>query len=180
MNKKNQTIIIILIAITAFLGGCKSKRKQAQLTLYQLKDKITEAQHELQKLQKQTDEIYRENELKEHVKKIKSLTTKKEYLNNEIDKVSKELKIKQAENENKIAYYITFQLKQSHFTLDMGKHLKDAMNAVDFKIPVDKKFYDNVRINQEIVDDFRGGSFLMEGSIGNWKVKVIKKETVFL
>ena len=31
-------------------------------------------------------------------------------------------------------------------------------------------------INTEIIDDFRTGSFIMHGSFGSWKMKVVGKE----
>lgn len=49
------------------------------------------------------------------------------------------------------------------------------MNAVEFNIVVDKRFYDDINVNDELLKEFRGGSFLTEGSIGNWKITVIDK-----
>ena len=37
-------------------------------------------------------------------------------------------------------YVITFNIKQTHFTLDIGEHLKDAMNDISIEIPVDKEY----------------------------------------
>ena len=72
-------------------------------------------------------------------------------------------------------YVIEFKLKQTHFTLDLGQHAKDAMNAITFEIPVDKEFFDSVKEGDEIVDRFRTGSFIISGSFGNWKMTVNKK-----
>ncbi len=73
-------------------------------------------------------------------------------------------------------YVVTFRIKQSHFTLDIGEHLKDSMNEITFEIPVDKEYYDSVTVGSVINDDFRMGSLIMHGSFGNWKVTVGKKE----
>jgi hypothetical protein len=73
-------------------------------------------------------------------------------------------------------YILKIHLKQSHFTLDIGKHIKDAANAIDFEIPVDKDFYNQVKEGTSIVDNFRMGSFILEGSFGNWDMTVSGKE----
>lgn len=73
-------------------------------------------------------------------------------------------------------YVITFNIKQTHFTLDIGEHLKDAMNDISIEIPVDKEYYDSIEIGDTIDDSFRVGSFIWKGSFGNWKVTVESKE----
>jgi outer membrane murein-binding lipoprotein Lpp len=72
-------------------------------------------------------------------------------------------------------YIITFNIKQSHFTLDLEQHLKDSMNAITIQIPVDKEYYDSVEIGDTIADDFRMGSFILYGSFGNWNITVKDK-----
>lgn len=72
-------------------------------------------------------------------------------------------------------YVVTFNIRQSHFTLDLGQHLKDAMNDISIQIPVDKEYYDSVRVGDVIDDSFRMGSFLFKGSFGNWNVSVEDK-----
>ena len=73
-------------------------------------------------------------------------------------------------------YVITFNIKQSHFSLDLGEHLKDAMNDISIEIPVDKEYYDSVKVGDVIDDSFRMGSFIWKGSFGNWKVTVESKD----
>lgn len=73
-------------------------------------------------------------------------------------------------------YVITFNIKQTHFTLDIGEHLKDAMNDISIEIPVDKEYYDHVEVGDVIDDSFRMGSFIWKGSFGNWKVTVESKD----
>lgn len=72
-------------------------------------------------------------------------------------------------------YVITFNIKQTHFTLDIGEHLKDAMNDISIEIPVDKEYYDSVEVGDTIDDSFQVGSFIWKGSFGNWKVTVESK-----
>ena len=73
-------------------------------------------------------------------------------------------------------YVITFNIKQTHFTLDIGEHLKDSMNDISIEIPVDKDYYDSVEVGDVIDDSFRMGSFIWKGSFGNWKVTVESKD----
>ena len=73
-------------------------------------------------------------------------------------------------------YVIAFNIKQSHFSLDLGEHLKDAMNDISIEIPVDKEYYDSVEVGDVIDDSFRMGSFIWKGSFGNWKVTVESKD----
>lgn len=73
-------------------------------------------------------------------------------------------------------YVITFRIKQTHFTLDIGEHLKDSMNEITIEIPVDKEYYDSLSVGDTINDEFRMGSLIMHGSFGSWKVTVDNKE----
>lgn len=78
--------------------------------------------------------------------------------------------------DNKLyTYVVKFEVKQSHFSLDISNHIKDAMNTLEFEVPVSRTFYDSVEKGDVIDDSFRMGSFLMKGSFGSWKVKVIDK-----
>jgi hypothetical protein len=72
-------------------------------------------------------------------------------------------------------YVVTFNISQSHFTLDLSQHLKDAMNDISIQVPVDKEYYDSVRVGDTIDDSFRMGSFIFKGSFGNWKITVEDK-----
>ena len=86
----------------------------------------------------------------------------------------KELKIYKS---GKIPKYILkLKLKQSHISLSISKHLKDAANAIEFELPVDKDFYKSLKVGDEIIDEFRSGSFILYGSFGKWKMKVVGKE----
>ena len=73
-------------------------------------------------------------------------------------------------------YVITFNIKQTHFTLDIGEHLKDTMNDISIEIPVDKEYYDSVEIGDTIDDSFRMGCLIWKGTVGNWKVTVESKD----
>lgn len=73
-------------------------------------------------------------------------------------------------------YVVTFRIKQTHITLDIGEHIKGSMNEIIFDVAVDKEYYDSVSVGDTIKDDFRMGSLVMHGSFGNWKVSVDNKE----
>ena len=72
-------------------------------------------------------------------------------------------------------YFVILKIEQTHFTLDLGEHLKDSMNALEIPFSVDKEFYDSVDKGTVIDDSFRSGSFWMKGSVGNWRISVIDK-----
>lgn len=72
-------------------------------------------------------------------------------------------------------YIVTFNISQTHFTLDLGQHFKDAMNDISIQIPVDKEYYDALNIGDTIADDFRIGSLIFKGSFGNWDITVEDK-----
>ena len=74
-------------------------------------------------------------------------------------------------------YIVEFEIKQSHFSLDISEHLKDNINKLTFEVPVDKDYYNKVYVGQEITNSFRVGSFVMKGSIGKWKIIVRNKYT---
>ncbi len=73
-------------------------------------------------------------------------------------------------------YILKIHLKQTHFSLSIKKHIKDAMNAIDFEMPVDKDFYNSVSVGTKIVNNFRTGSFILYGSFGDWNMSVKGKE----
>ena len=75
-------------------------------------------------------------------------------------------------------YIVTYKIAQSHFSLDLGDHLKDAMNAITIQIPVDKEYYDSIEVGQSIDDSFRMGSFILYGSFGSWDITIEDKEIV--
>lgn len=92
----------------------------------------------------------------------------------DLDVKIKEMNIISSGNTPK--YILKLRLKQSHFSLDIGKHIKDEMNAIEFELPVDKEFYNSVSTGTNIVDEFRTGSFILSGSFGDWEMTVKGKE----
>jgi hypothetical protein len=79
--------------------------------------------------------------------------------------------------ENSYKYVLTIEIKQSHFSLNPFEHIKDSINKTEIKIPVDKEYYDSVSIGDNLIKKkFRAGSFIINGSIGDWELNVTNKE----
>ncbi|MEY4541215.1 MAG: hypothetical protein RLZZ306_2972 [Bacteroidota bacterium] len=84
--------------------------------------------------------------------------------------------LKSGSSAKPIKYILKIRLKQANFTLNIKKHIQNAVNSIDFEIPVDKEFYDSVSKGTEIIDDFRFGSLILSGSFGDWEMTVKDKE----
>lgn len=80
--------------------------------------------------------------------------------------------------EVKDRYLVTFKIKESHISLNIMTHIKDASNAMELTIPVDKQFYDDIQEKQELKSSFKSASLWLKGSFGSYKVIVMKKEIV--
>lgn len=104
--------------------------------------------------------------------------------NNELEQLKKEnilltsqvKALKEGGNDKSPKYFLKLRLKQSHLSLSIKKHIKDAVNSIEFELPVDKEFYDSVSEGTEIIDKFRFGSFVLYGSLGDWEMTVKDKE----
>lgn len=121
----------------------------------------------------------KEERLNTNIDELNSKITQLESTISELEQTRDTLKneITDIKVENGTAKYIvTFNIKQSHFTLDFSQHLKDEMNDISIQIPVDKEYYDSVKVGDTIADDFRMGSFIFTGSFGNWDITVEDKE----
>ena len=108
--------------------------------------------------------------------KISTLNIRRKVLLSEREVLIEEIKELRIYNSGRTPQYILkMEMWQFHFPLDISDHLKDVMNAIEFEIPVDSLFYHSVNIGTDIVDDFRMGSFILNGSFGDWRMRVIKK-----
>lgn len=83
--------------------------------------------------------------------------------------------LKEGTNAKSLKYMLKLRLKQSHLSLSIKKHIKDAVNAIEFELPVDKEFYDSVSEGTEIIDKFRFGSMILYGTLGDWEMTVKEK-----
>jgi hypothetical protein len=75
-----------------------------------------------------------------------------------------------------VRHIVTFELRQTHFSLDPLEYAKDAINATTFDIPVDPKYYDSIRVGDTVKSSFRKGSLVVRGSYGNWSITVKNKQ----
>ena len=73
-------------------------------------------------------------------------------------------------------YLLTLEIKQSTFTLDLAEHTKNAINAITLQIPVSYKFYTKVSVGQNISEEFKYGSLILNGDFSKLKVKIKNKE----
>lgn len=107
---------------------------------------------------------------------VKQLQNKKEVLLESISNLSEQYdSFKFIEEDRQPLYILKLKVYQTRFSLDLGKHLKDKMNALEIELPVSKSYYDKLRVNDLISEEFRIGSLLMSGTFGNWNIKVVDK-----
>lgn len=146
----------------------------ALLTICLLVISCTDYPKEKQKLQKDIEKLeVQKQELTGDVTKLLENRTTLLIANGDL-----QVKVKVNEalaTGRKLRYILKLRLKQSHVTLDLFEHAKDEMNAIEFELPVDKEFYESIEKGKNIVDKFRTGSFLLNSSLGSWKMKVIDK-----
>lgn len=91
-----------------------------------------------------------------------------------LSSLTSQAKIDTAPEENK-RYIMTLKLKQSHFSLNLKDHIKDSVNAIELDVAVDKEYYDSYEKGDEILSEFRAGSFITSGKLGSWKITVENK-----
>ena len=73
-----------------------------------------------------------------------------------------------------IIYVLELEISQSHFTLDLGEHLKDSMNKITIPIQVSEEYYYSIEEGDTLSNEFRVGSFIFKGSISNLIINVNK------
>ena len=104
---------------------------------------------------------------------VQSLSNSKFNRQKEVALLDEKLKELEIYNSGRTPHYILkIRLKQSRVSLDIGKHIKDGMNAIEFELPVDKDFYNSVNVGTKITDEFRTGSFILNGSFSSWDMTV--------
>ncbi len=122
---------------------------------------------------------------KKYIETIKQLKQEQQDLNTQILNKNSELtninnKISQQDKvlNGTAKYIMKINISQSHLTLSVSEHLKDAMNDIDIYIEVSEEYYNSHNVGDTIADDFRVGSMIFKGSFGNWKVKVADKQII--
>lgn len=67
------------------------------------------------------------------------------------------------------------EISQSSCTLDIWQYMKDAANTFTITIPVDKQFYNSIKKGETLKSNFKGASFMIDGSIKEVNVRVKNK-----
>tara|TARA_R110000851_G_scaffold160529_2_gene303777 strand:+ start:110 stop:571 length:462 start_codon:yes stop_codon:yes gene_type:complete len=97
-----------------------------------------------------------------------------------LDKINKsiETKIYDLPEETKI-YVILLEVKQKRVLGVFDKnYTKNHMNKLKFPIEVSKTFYDSYQVGDKLKKEFRVGSFLLNGSMSSWVIKIKQKDIV--
>lgn len=112
------------------------------------------------------------------------LTSKKkeqQFLGERLNVLRSEVQVAQALSVGQgVRYVLTVTLKQTSYSLDLEKHLKNQMNAQTFDLVVDKLAYDAAKPGDDLFNAFRTGSFIINGSLGSWKLTVNSKRIAIL
>lgn len=70
---------------------------------------------------------------------------------------------------------LSLNIRQTHTTVSVKKHLKDSINDIVINIKVDDDYYNSVKKDDVLVKKFRWGSLINDGSFGHWQVVVGEK-----
>ncbi len=76
--------------------------------------------------------------------------------------------------DNSPIYVLVIEVHQVTATLDIGEHVKNKINDIELRIPVDKRFYDYINVGESLTENnFKMGSLIFNGdaSVLNFTVK---------
>ena len=146
--------ILILLSVIAFTS-CDEIRMQERADL---KGEINNLRYEKSNLSKSVENLRETNTILTN--EVSNLRTEKSAFTSGYEPV----------------YLLTLEIKQSTFTLDLAEHAKNDINAITLHIPVSYTFYNKVSIGQNISEEFKYGSLILNGDFSKLKVKVKNKE----
>lgn len=72
-------------------------------------------------------------------------------------------------------YLVKFKIKQGTFSLSIGEHIKNEANAIEMEMPVSREFYNQLSVGDDLLDNFKAGSFWIDGDLSWLHMKVISK-----
>ena len=75
-------------------------------------------------------------------------------------------------------YVLTIQVKEMTYSIGLGDHPVDELNAVDIDIPVDKEYYDSLEVGDIIDTKFYMGNVVLKNITGRYSILVIEKREV--
>lgn len=70
---------------------------------------------------------------------------------------------------------VELEIKQSSFSLDPFEHMKNAANASKITVPMFLKDYEQLKEGKKLEEQFRSGSFFLNGSV-SWRNVYVKKK----
>ena len=159
MEKEKIYFILTLTVLVIISGVCLVMHSENKKREYYFNQDIDQLYNSIVNMTEEVDEL-----IDQRVK-----------INAEIVDLKQQKAELQATLSGQPHYIIVLECKQSHFSLDIDKHMKDVMNKFDFPIEVSEEYYNKYNVGDEISSEFRMGSFIFKGSIGSWKIKVKEK-----
>jgi K+ transporter len=77
-------------------------------------------------------------------------------------------------------YLILLEVKQSRTmgVLDTDNYFKDEMNKLKIPLEVSKGFYNSHNVGERLKDEFRVGSFILNGTMSSWRMTIKEKYVV--
>lgn len=156
-----KTILTLLTCSVLFLG-CEKNACEIKTDINVLKEEVASLEREKDRL---NNSIFRSRS------EINSISQTK----TEIDSSIIYLESLRSQN---LRYILTIKGKQDRMYLSISEHVKDAMNAFTFEVPVDAKFYKSVNVGSVLSENFRTGSLILSGSWSDMELKVVGKRIV--
>jgi hypothetical protein len=78
---------------------------------------------------------------------------------------------------NKGVCRVVLELKQARISLDLGQHIKDAINATRFEWDIPSDVYDGSNIGHNFIKDgLRVGSLVIGGTLSDWQLNIKEKK----
>lgn len=143
-------LLIILITSIVFIS-CNTEQTESREVNQQLKEERILLESESNALKSSIETMYKHRlELVEEVKELQSINKDSQYI-------------------------IKLMIKQSTFTLSLSEHMKNSANAIYLEIPVQYDYYRLLKVSDNITDNFKIGSFIVDGDFSNLRVEVVDK-----
>jgi hypothetical protein len=106
------------------------------------------------------------------------LTIRRDELQGQVAALNKNAAVLSALSLGKhVRYILHCSIRQVHYSLSIAKQVADAVNEEQFDLVTDKDSYDLAQPDTDLFNSFRGGSAVLKGSLGSWRIKVVSKHT---
>ena len=181
----------LFVVLMFCLIGCESKTEQELKQLQAQKTELISTNKLLKK------EIYNNNkELETSQQNWNRAVTSQQEIETKVATKQKELQTLENEkavlldiskqdlqnysahkNDKPKIFILKLKIKQRSYSLNPWTHAKNAMNAMEFEIPVNEEYYNHHNVGDELASDFRVGSAIMHGAMGELVIRVSEKRT---